>query len=180
MSMPKENQTSRVKITVKNYERFIISEDGLLVDSHTGEIMTQIADIIDHYHLTMKLGKQYTENYYIHNWHKQHKFTKVYQVFTRNILEDITTNSKALLLVLISHLEYSTNEILIESNPPKNLELAKLCGCSERSLGRSLQELKLLGVIYFKGESKNRTIFLCPEVALNGQRLLKATRLLFE
>ena len=174
-----EESEDKLKITMRNYKLFVESEDGKLINTETGEVVTNIANILEHYHLTVKIGKKYSDEYYKFKWQRKHKFAKLYQIKMSEAMEHISHLAKAMLLVLISNLEYKTGEVLVDGFPPKNPKLSTLCGYSTRSVSSSLKELEDIGIISIKGSTTNRIIFVNPEYGFNGENLLKSTYKLF-
>jgi hypothetical protein len=175
--MPKQAENKQeFRVNKKTYNDFVVSH-GKLVYKPTGEIVSDIAIILDHYNMTVKMDKEDTlpTEYFYNNWNRSNKFTKLYQIEPRILNSELSLQARGLLFVFMTHLVKSTNEVVINGHRPSNRDLVKATGVSNSTLMRLFIELEELNIIKRIGGTTNRAILVNPYLCFNGKNLAKST-----
>lgn len=181
-------QTSEeIRITHENFFDYTVTDSEKLVRISTGEIIDSYAMIVQYHYIFEDIKeslstdkKQEVKKIYKNNWRKNNRFTKLYQVNSKELLK-LSNNAKSTLFSLLCLVGKSTNEVIYKNNKaPTNKDLEKLTGYKIRTLNRILSELEDNNIICRKGNTHQRRIFINPKYFFNGQNLLRSTYDMFE
>lgn len=174
----KIKQKSAVKITARNYDKFIV-ENNKLVDSRTGEIIDDMTAIVKYHDITSELERNPNRLFYFNNWLKGNKFSKLYQIKMRGYTNTISLQGNGLLFILMLYLKPGSNIVMIENKNPTNQQLADLTDIGSEKIRKLIAELAKVNLIKTIGSGSKREIFVNPYLCFNGKNLLKPTLKLF-
>jgi len=174
--MPKEKTKREIKVTKKNVHKFQIIEDRL-VYLPTGEILDNVFTIYDYVNVCneIEIADEVPQEFFYNAWLKNNKFTKLYQVVVREQNKKLSLNANGMLLIFMSNLNKSTNEVVINGKRPTNNMLMKISGVGIKLLNKILTELEEGGLIKRMGNTNNRIIIVNPEICFNGKNVVKRT-----
>jgi hypothetical protein len=179
--MTKQSNQNIRKVTTKNFNDFVLSNDSL-VYTPTGEIISNYSFMIEYHKLSKKLHRS-SDAFYVNTWNKFMKFTKLYTLKMSQKLPEMSVSAKALFLTLITYVESNTDVVVInESYFPSNKELSDISRVSINKINKTLEELEMLELIKLDKQqsSKNKIMVVNPNYAFNGKNILKRTLSFFK
>ena len=110
----------------------------------------------------------------VQNWNQKGRptmFSKNYEVYQKMMMENMSLLEIGLMNILSINIEYITNEVLLNGNPPTNDDLLKITGVGTGTLKGLLKSLEDKNLICRTGRGSGRRIYVSPYWAIKGKNI---------